>query len=256
MQHQFLHLVQQNPARTLHHALGEPRGARGVHDVERMIEGQLCKFDIPARMPCDEVFIADGVGNRLDIRSWIGIGHHDDPFDRRQLLQNLADARQAVDGLALKKIAVGRKKHLGLNLAEAIQHAFDTEVGRAGGPGGSQGRCRQHGDDGLRHVGHEPHDPVTDGDAAFPQSGRHPGHGRIEFGIGHALHRLGFTFEDNRRPVVPIAQEIFSKIESGPFKPAGAGHFRHVVQHPVIGSRGADVHEIPDRGPEFGNRFH
>ncbi len=45
VQEQFLEMVDQHPARPLHHAFGLTRRARREHDVERMIEGKLLEFD-------------------------------------------------------------------------------------------------------------------------------------------------------------------------------------------------------------------
>jgi hypothetical protein len=66
-----------------------------------------------------------------------------------------------VDPLAGIVVAVDGEQHLGLDLAEAVEHARDAEIGRAGGPDGTQAGRRQHADHGLGHVGQVAGDPVA-----------------------------------------------------------------------------------------------
>jgi hypothetical protein len=57
---------------------------------------------------------------------------HDDAFDAGKAAESLFDSRQAVVNLAAIEIAVRCDEHARLNLAEAVEHALDTEVRRTG----------------------------------------------------------------------------------------------------------------------------
>ena len=70
-------------------------------------------------------------------------------------------ALQAIHGLSLEQIAVRRKQDLGLDLAEAVQNPLDAEIRRTGRPGGAQAGGRQHGNNGLGHVGHKADHPFS-----------------------------------------------------------------------------------------------
>ena len=161
MQHQFLQMVEQNAAGALDHALGQTGGAGRIHDVQRMVEGQLFEFDVEIGFRGDEIAEHHRIGHAADIRIHLRVRYHDDFFDGRKLFQDGADPLQRVDLFAFEKIPVGREEHLGPYLSEAVENTLYAEVRRAGRPDGAHARCRQHGNDRLGHVGHESHDPVA-----------------------------------------------------------------------------------------------
>ena len=65
------------------------------------------------------------LGWRVDVR------HDHDALDAFYPRAQLADFVQRVEGLAAIVIAVGDEHDFGLDLAEAIDHALDAEIGRA-----------------------------------------------------------------------------------------------------------------------------
>src|SRR3972149_6174507 len=76
-------------------------------------------------------------------------------FNRGELVDNSPELFLGVYYFASKKVPIGGKNYLGLDLAEAVERPFDPEVGRTRRPDGSDGGRRQHSDDGFRHVGHK-----------------------------------------------------------------------------------------------------
>ena len=67
--------------------------------------------------------------------------------------------------------------------------------------------------------------------------------------------RLGFTFEYQSHPFIPVAQKIFGKIQPGPGKPLGTRHFGFIVNHLVIRPGCNNVRKIPHGLPKVGNIF-
>ena len=78
----------------------------------------------------DELVPVDRKRNSAHRRRVPGIVNHDDPLDRGESAKRLFDARQAVVDLAAVEISVRCDEHTRLNLAEAVEHALDAEVGR------------------------------------------------------------------------------------------------------------------------------
>jgi hypothetical protein len=62
---------------------------------------------------------------------------HHHPLDARQLGDDLGELVEH-EGLAAVVVAVAGDQHLGLDLAEAVEHALHAEVGRAGRPDGAE----------------------------------------------------------------------------------------------------------------------
>ena len=68
-------------------------------------------------------------------------------------LQDIGDPGALVERLAAVDVALGGDEDPRLDLAEAIEHPLDAEVGRAGRPHRTHRRRAQHRDDRLGHVG-------------------------------------------------------------------------------------------------------
>ena len=86
MEQQLFHVMDQDAACALDHAFGKPRGAGGKHDVQGVIGGKLCEFNIRrADSPAVISWYADGIGNMADIRVFLNIGHHDHFFNGGQV---------------------------------------------------------------------------------------------------------------------------------------------------------------------------
>ena len=91
MQRQLLQVLEQRAAGPVHHALGEPGRARGVHDAERMIERQVGVRGLvrpPVRI--DQLLPAHSPRQRAEVGPRVEVGNDDDSFDSRQRTQHLA----------------------------------------------------------------------------------------------------------------------------------------------------------------------
>ena len=170
----LLQMLEKRAARRMDDAFGHAGRAAGKHDVERMAEGQPREGKrriaraLQKRRPAFDV---RQVGNVVAEE-----GHDDGMFERGKPghdLRELVAARQFLAGIA---IAVAGHQHPGLDLAEAVQHAFRAEIGRAGRKDRADGSRRQHGDDGFRAVGHEGGHAVAGLHAPALQHGGETGH--------------------------------------------------------------------------------
>ena len=84
----------------------------------------------------------------------------------------LVDNGTAIEPLAAVGVAIDRDQHFGFDLGEAIDQALRPEIRRAAGPDRAQAGTGQEGDDGLRDVRDDGHDPVAPRDAETAQPGR------------------------------------------------------------------------------------
>ena len=162
-----------------------------------------------------EVVKKNRMGQCPDRRIGLCVGDHHHFFDGGQVLEDVCHPHERIDRFAFKKIPVRRKNHLGLNLAEPIQHPFDAEIRRAGGPGRPHAGGRQHGNHRFGHVGHEADHPVAGDHAHAAQGVGDPGRLVIELGIGQAPGNLVFPLKNQCGPVIPVAKQILCKIEPG-----------------------------------------
>ena len=85
VQYQFFEMMNQDAATTLHHALGQPRGARRIHDIQGMLKRQLFKFDLQPGLRGQKLPVVHGFGDPGDVRILLGVRHHDHFLNRRQL---------------------------------------------------------------------------------------------------------------------------------------------------------------------------
>ena len=179
MQLVFLEVLQQRAASTVHDALGQASGARGIQDEQRMVEGQSDELGAGARrtepVPSDRARKCRGarIGRRIGSREE---RHHYDGADRGQRRERGRDRRQRVDALAGIDIAVGCEKHLGSDLSETVEDARDPEIGGAGRPHGADAGRGEHRDHRLGDVRQESGDAVAGLDARCTQSSGDPPH--------------------------------------------------------------------------------
>ncbi len=111
-------------------------------------------------------------------------------------------------------IAIGTEEHLGLDLAEAVEHALNPKIGRTGRPGRAQRYRCQHGDNGFRHVRHETGDPVTLSNAQIFKGLRRAGDEVVKFPIGKAALYLILTPENDGIMIITPPQEVFGKVQA------------------------------------------
>src|SRR5574337_2097317 len=236
VQHQLLEMLNQRAAGAVHDALRHPGSAGAVHDVNRMIEGQLREFDL-ARVS-QVIAPVDRMRQAGDVRFLLDVRHHHHVLDRGQFFQHAADALQRVHGLAGIEIAVAGEQHLGLDLAETVKHAVDAEVRRTGGPDGTDTGRREHGNDGFWAVGHEARDAIAWLYSGFFQGIRESGDLAIEFlvSIGNA-QMFVFAAKYQRRSFVAVAQQVLGEVKARARKPLGSRHPVAVREHLVPGLR-------------------
>jgi hypothetical protein len=96
-----------------------------------MVEGQLGKGDVPGRVPPQPLVEHHGLGNLRDIDLRVEMRHDHDLAQARQLFHQLGNALERIVGFSVVAVAVGTKQQLGLDLAEAVEHAVDAEIRRA-----------------------------------------------------------------------------------------------------------------------------
>ena len=125
-------VLQQCPARAVHDALRSPGGARGVHDVKRMVERQAFEGDLRRGTTGHEFIERNGLLGAAEVRRGGGVGHDDDALDRRNPLGNRREPADRVEPLPTVEVAVGAEQHLGRDLTEAVHHPLHAEV-RGGG---------------------------------------------------------------------------------------------------------------------------
>ena len=133
---QLVHLqaLQQRAAGAVHDALGLAGGAGGEQDVRGMVERQLREGDVGGLVAAQPFVEPHGLGDVGDVDVRVEVGDHDHLAHGGQLLDDLAHARERVVLLAVVAVAVGAEQDLRLDLAEAVDHALDAEVGGARGP--------------------------------------------------------------------------------------------------------------------------
>ena len=138
-----------------------------------MIERELGEGDV-ARLVAPQPFVEHhrlGKIGHVDLR--IEVRHHHDLAQAGQLFRDLGHARERVVLLAVVAVAVGAEQHLGLDLAEAVEHALHAEVGRAARPHGAEARRGEHRGGRFREVGQIAGDAIALADAHVGERLRH-----------------------------------------------------------------------------------
>ena len=155
----------------MHDAFRRASGARGIQNVERMIEGQWDKFRFRCRrVRGDEARPRYPFGQfrRLHVRLIMQIGNQNQAFHTGKSRHEFGQLVPHVDRLTVVPVAVAGDQYLGFDLAEAIKHALNAEIRRGAGEDRADAGHRQHRDDGFRQIGQIDGDPVADADATIP----------------------------------------------------------------------------------------
>jgi hypothetical protein len=148
--------------------------------------------------------------------------------------------------LAAVVVAVDGDQHLGLDLAEAVEHALHAEIGRARAPHRAQARGRQHRDDRLGHVRQLGGDAVAAPDAGRLERMMQPADRGVEVAPAHLAADLVLAAEDQRDRVVVPAQQVAREVEPRVGKEAR-------TRHPVVVDDTARARSLPDHaaiGPD------
>lgn len=146
-------------------------------------------------------------------------------------------------------IRVGSDEDFRLNLPEAIQHALDSEIRRAGRKHRAQTGRGQHGNHGLRHVGQPGSHHVARRQAGVAERRRQNRDLAVQSAIREPAHGPLFAPEHHGRLVIPRAQQVLREVQAGFGKPAGAGHPVRVLDDYPAGLTD-DLAEIPNQTPE------
>ena len=141
----LLEMLDQRAAGAVDDALGHAGGAGGIHDVERMVEGQTDERRLGVRV------VRARLGD--DVLDLARQGHPHQVVDG---LDGVSDGLRPfahVEVLAAIFVAVAGDQHLGFDLAETVERALDAEVRGTRRPDRAEAGGGQHGDDGLGNVG-------------------------------------------------------------------------------------------------------
>ncbi len=251
MQLVFLEVLQQRAAGAVHDALGHAGGTRGEHDEQRMVERQALERQLRRLERRHEVMHIDRTGDASEVRVAARVWNDHGMAHRRQERHHLRHARHHVDRLAAIEVAVGRDQHLRFYLAETVEYALRSEVGRAGRPGRAQAGGCQHRDDRTGDVRHVARDAVAHAHARCAQRLLQPGHLVVQLREGDRAAHLALATKDDRDGLVRAAQQVLGVVEPRFREPARAGHPVGVLEHDINAALGDHVAEIPDRAPEL-----
>ena len=140
VEREHLHVLEKDPAVSVHDRLREPGRARGVQDVERVIERD--RLEREGLVPGEQLFPGDGTGEARLFEVCAEVGEDDRRFEGRKLALELSDLLRAVELPRAVAVSVDREQHLRLDLADAVRDGPRTELRSAGGKNRADRRCR------------------------------------------------------------------------------------------------------------------
>ena len=118
MQAQFLDVLQQGATDAVDDALGHARGAAGIEDVQRLLEGHRGELRFTAGLV--EVLPQGDASGAAEVACpgrRVGVGHHHQLLQRGQALKDFVELAGQVEVLAGIAITGGGDQHLGFDLA-------------------------------------------------------------------------------------------------------------------------------------------
>ncbi len=261
MQQLLGEMLEQRAARRMHDALGHSSRSRREQHIERMRERQALEAQRLLRTA------RDGIAPGLRFRALVqragiealrhgivaaDIANDDDGAQRRQLGHDRGELVGDVDPFSGVVVAVAGDQHLGLDLAEAVEHALHAEVGRAGRPDRADRSSGQHRRNALRHVGHDGGHAVAGLDAEFAQGRAGARHLAAQLVVAHLARDLVLAAEDQRRPVTFLSQQVLGEIQPGVGKEARARHLVGVDEIGRLALVANHFGEVPEARPEPG----
>ena len=175
--------------------LGQPGGARREEHVERVVEGDGLELERAGLG--QQVVPRDGVGELVARRR--GRARRARASAGRR--GSSATCVAAVDRPVAVGVAVDGEQDLGLDLAEARQHAARAELGRARRPRRPEAGGGQEGDERLGDVGQVGDDAVARPDAQAPQAGARPRDLLAQLAEGQLDRLARLRARDDRHPV-------------------------------------------------------
>ena len=245
----LLQVREEDAARPVDDALGNPGRARGEEDVEGMVERKPAELDLPRAPRADEVVEPGGVGDRRDVGIRLRVGDDDHALHRRETPDDLRQAVEARVPLPLPEVAIGRQEDARFDLPEAVEHALHAEVGRGGRDRGPEARRGEHVHDGLRHVGHVAGHPVARLDSERVQRLGEARRRVVQLGPGEVATDAVLGPEEERRPVVPAPEQVLRVVQPRVRIPARPRQAVEVDDH-ALAPLPDDAAEVPHRVPE------
>ena len=234
---------------SVHDRLGEPGRARGVQDVERVIERD--RLEREGFAPREELFPGEGAGETRLFEVCAEVGEDDRRFERRKLALELSDLLRAVDFPRAVAIPVDREQQLRLDLADAIGDSARAELRRTGGKDGANRRGREQRHQSLGHVRKVGDDPISlfDAEAAKPSRRAADGVGEVRAAPDHVFH-AGLRSGDDGRPAGSAREGGLRVVERGAGKPSPARHpsIREDLARVVAGE---NLEVVSNRPPEL-----
>ncbi len=177
VQPHHLEVLGDDPAVAVHDRLGQPRGARAVEHVQRVVGGDGSEGQVTVRGGHQLVPRVHGdtpaerrPGDGVTVRHVHHVGHG---AERGHHLRHL---RAAVDVSGAVPVAVDRHQHVRLDLPEAVDHGAHAELRRAARPHGAQRRRGEERHERLGDVRGIRHDAHARPDAEAAQPGGAPAH--------------------------------------------------------------------------------
>ena len=248
-------MLQQGAASAVHNGLGHARGARGIQDAQRVIERQ--RLEAQRRgVGAQQVLKAARAGHAAQVRRGAQQRRHPHRLNAVDGRGNARHALKAVTAFTVIDIAIGGEQHPGGNLAEAIEHARNTEIQRAGRPHRAETGRRQHRDHRLGHIGHQSRHPIAGAHTQSAQFGGHTGHRVVQFIAGDAPRRALFEQAEQRRARAAAAQQIPRVVEFNAGKPARARKALAVFEHGPRRRVDQRRAKVPERAPESRGAAH
>ena len=259
----LLEVLEEGPAGAVDDALRGAGGARRVHDVERVVEGDRLVFDRAGGVGEGQLVPGDRARQGPEVGCAAEVRHDDRELDARDAGEDLADPSERVDGGAVVAVAVRSHEDLGLDLPEAVEHPPHPEVGRAGGPHRPEAGRGEHRDDRLGEVREVARDPVAGADPGRPEPLRGARDVVVELAPGDdpVIDAVGarggdLAPEDDGGAVVAAAKEVLGEVEAGSREPARPRHPIRVREDGVALRGRDDPAEVPDAVPERGGLRH
>ena len=240
-----LEVLDELAAVAVHDRLRQPGGARREEHVERVVEGdgleRRARRARPAGRPTRR---RPGARSRRR-----GRARRARAVGRPARISATCSRRST--GAVAVGVAADREQHLGLDLAEARQHAARAELRRARRPRRPEAGGGQEGDERLGDVRQVGDDAVAGADAEAPQPRARPRDLVAQLAEGQLDRLARLRARDDGHPVGVLVgpQRVLGVVQARAREPLGAGHLR-ARQDALVGRVRAHAEEVPDRAPE------
>ena len=246
------------PAGSVQNSLRLARGARGVHDVERLLGVEGLGL-VLARLAIHDVvppqIAALGPGHVLP-----GSAYDQHGPNGRTPLQGLVDRRLECRRRAAPVPAVGGNDHPGIAVEDPVGQRGRREAAEHDGVRCAEARAGEHRDDGLGDHRQVDRDPITGLDPEFDQRVGRFAHLVGEFGIGERARVARFTFPviGDLRPVPCLdvaVQAVVGDVEAPADEPLGERRVRPVQRCRPSGGPSQPLGLLLPEGQSVGSRL-